>query len=68
MKDKKDSQLKVLKKVFPFIKPYRGYFALTIMLALLSVISALYLPILTGDAVDLIKKLADGGETIGEKR
>ena len=66
MKDKKDSQLKVLKKVFPFIKPYRGYFALTIMLALFSVISALYLPILTGDAVDLIKKLADGGETIGE--
>lgn len=66
MKDKKDSQLKVLKKVFPFIKPYRGYFALTIMLALLSVISALYLPILTGDAVDLIKKLADCGETIGE--
>lgn len=66
MKDKKDSQLKVLKKVFPFIKPYRGYFALTIMLALLSVISALYLPILTGDAVDLIKKLADGGETVGE--
>jgi ATP-binding cassette subfamily B protein len=66
MKDKKDSQLKVLKKVFPFIKPYRALFALTILLALFSVISALYLPILTGDAVDLIKKLADGGEEIGE--
>lgn len=65
MKEKKDSQLKVLKKVFPFIKPYRGFFALTIMLALLSVISALYLPILTGDAVDLIKKLADGEEKVG---
>ena len=64
MKSKKDSQLKVLKKVFPFIKPYRGYFALTILLALFSVISALYLPILTGDAVDLIKKLADGGEKV----
>ena len=64
MKSKKDSQLKVLKKVFPFIKPYRGYFALTILLALFSVISALYLPILTGDAVDLIKKLADGGEMV----
>ena len=37
---------------------------LTVFLALLSVISALYLPILTGNAVDLIKKLADSGEEI----
>lgn len=66
MKKTNESQTKILKKVLPYIKPYRGYFALTIFLALLSVISALYLPILTGDAVDLIKKLADGGENVGE--
>ena len=63
-KSKKESQLKILKKVLPYIKPYRGYFVLTVFLALLSVISALYLPILTGNAVDLIKKLADSGEEI----
>ncbi|MCR5728569.1 MAG: ABC transporter ATP-binding protein/permease [Lachnospiraceae bacterium] len=66
MKKTNESQTRILKKVLPYIKPYRGYFALTIFLALLSVISALYLPILTGDAVDLIKKLADGGENVGE--
>lgn len=60
------SQRATIKKVLPYIKPYRGYFALTILLALLSVISALYLPILTGDAVDLVKKLADGGEYVEE--
>ena len=63
---KNASQIATLKKVLPYIKPYRGFCALTILLALLSVISALYLPILTGDAVDLIKKLADGGEMIGD--
>ncbi|MBO4337407.1 MAG: hypothetical protein J5842_04975, partial [Lachnospiraceae bacterium] len=60
------SQRAIIKKVLPYIKPYRKYFALTILLALLSVISALYLPILTGDAVDLVKKLADGGEYVEE--
>ena len=65
-KEKKNtvSQIAILKKVLPYIKLYRGYFVLTVILALLSVISALYLPILTGSAVDLIKKLADGGEEL----
>ena len=58
------SQMSILKKVIPYIRPYRGFFVLTVFLALLSVISALYLPILTGDAVDLIKLLADGGENV----
>ena len=62
----KGVQLSVLKKVLKYIKPYKGYCALTIGLALVSVFSALFLPILTGNAVDLVKKLADGGEYIGE--
>ena len=63
---KNASQIATLKKVLPYIKPYTGFFILTIVLALLSVISALYLPILTGDAVDLIKYLADGKMPLGE--
>ena len=63
---KTTSQIAIIKKVLPYIKPYRGYFAITIVLALLSVISALYLPILTGEAVDDIKRFADGGEKVGE--
>lgn len=59
MKDKK-TQLQALKKVLPYIKPYRLHLAFTILLALFSVIFALYIPILTGDAVDLITGLFDG--------
>ena len=60
----KGVQLSVLKKVLKYIKPYKGYCAITILLAVFSVLSALFLPILTGDAVDLVKKLADGGEYV----
>ena len=66
MKKLKGVQLSVLKKVLKYIKPYKGYCAITILLAVFSVLSALFLPILTGDAVDLIKKLADGGEYVEE--
>ena len=66
MKKLKGVQLSVLKKVLKYIKPYKGYCAITILLAVFSVLSALFLPILTGDAVDLVKKLADGGEYIDE--
>ena len=59
MKDKR-TQLQALKKVLPYIKPYRLHLAYTILLALLSVIFALYIPILTGDVVDLITGLFDG--------
>ncbi|MCQ2495537.1 MAG: ABC transporter ATP-binding protein/permease [Lachnospiraceae bacterium] len=59
MKDKR-TQLQALKKVLPYIKPYRLHLAYTILLALFSVIFALYIPILTGDAVDLITGLFDG--------
>ena len=66
MKKLKGVQLSVLKKVLKYIKPYKGYCAITILLAVFSVLSALFLPILTGDAVDLVKKLADGGEYVDE--
>ncbi|MBQ6025899.1 MAG: ABC transporter ATP-binding protein [Lachnospiraceae bacterium] len=66
MKKIKGVQLSVLKKVLKYIKPYKGYCAITILLAVFSVLSALFLPILTGDAVDLVKKLADGGEYVEE--
>jgi len=66
MKKLKGVQLSVLKKVLKYIKPYKGYCAITILLAVFSVLSALFLPILTGDAVDLVKKLADGGEYVEE--
>lgn len=66
MKKLKGVQLSVLKKVLKYIKPYKGYCAITILLAVFSVLSALFLPILTGDAVDLVKKLADGGDYVEE--
>ena len=46
----KDTLMKVLK----YIKPYGGLMALTILMALISVALTLYLPILTGRAVDMI--------------
>lgn len=54
MKDKK-KRGKTLKKIIPYLKPYTGLIVLTIVLALFSVVFALYIPILTGDAVDCIK-------------
>ncbi len=57
----KKIQRQTLKKVLPYIKPYRGLVILTILLALFSVMFALYLPILTGDAVDIITDYIGGG-------
>lgn len=56
MKDRqsKDDQKKTLLKVLAYIKPYRVLVLLTILMAAASVALTLYLPILTGDAVDSI--------------
>ena len=49
-----DSQWATLKKVMKYLKKYRIYLICSILLAAVTVISTLYIPILTGDAVDHI--------------
>jgi len=48
------AQTQILKKVLKYIKKYDIYMILSIIAAFVTVISTLYLPILTGDAVDMI--------------
>ena len=43
-----------LKKVLQYIRPYWALVGLSILLAAVTVVGTLYIPILTGDAVDLI--------------
>ena len=54
MKEKSGKQKDTLIKVLKYIKPYGFLMALTIIMAIVSVALTLYLPILTGDAVDLL--------------
>lgn len=54
MKEKSGKQKDTLIKVLKYIKPYGLLMALTIIMAIVSVALTLYLPILTGDAVDLL--------------
>lgn len=54
MKGKTGQQKDTLMKVLKYIKPYGWMMALTILMALISVALTLYLPILTGRAVDMI--------------
>ena len=56
--DKK--QKETLLKVIRYIKPYGLFMALTIIMAVISVALTLYLPILTGDAVDVLARLEFG--------
>ena len=51
---KKVNQKETLLKVLHYIRPYKFLMALTIIMAALSVALTLYLPILTGDAVDTL--------------
>ena len=44
----------VFKRVLSSLKPYRGYVFLSIFLALISVATQLYIPILTGQAIDFM--------------
>ncbi|MCH5253857.1 MAG: ABC transporter ATP-binding protein [Lachnospiraceae bacterium] len=54
MKQTKTSQKGIIKKVLCYIKKYWIYLALSIAAAAVTVAFTLYLPILTGDAIDLI--------------
>lgn len=52
--DKKSGQGKTIKRLLVFLKKYWAYELLSLLFAAVSVLFTLYLPILTGDAVDLI--------------
>lgn len=54
MADKKKLQKPVLKPLMSYARPYIGLFGLSMLFALISVVTTLYAPILIGDAVDLI--------------
>lgn len=62
-KEKKNTKQKeTLIKVLKYIKPYGFLMTLTILMAVISVVLTLYLPILTGDAVDRIAYIFDPSE------
>ena len=65
--DKRTNQAQTLRKVLLYIKKYRYAVVLSIFLAALTVVSTLYVPILTGDAVDLLfgKGLVDMEGIVG---
>lgn len=60
MKNKQDKlkQKQTLMKVLNYIKPHSFWLVLTLVMAVISVALTLYLPILTGNAVDWITGLA----------
>ena len=57
MKEKTVRQKDTLVKVLKYIKPYGALMTLTILMAVVSVALTLYLPILTGDAVDMLLRV-----------
>ncbi len=52
--EKKSSQMDALKKVLNYIRRYWFMVGLSLVLAAVTVVLTLYIPILTGDAVDLL--------------
>jgi ATP-binding cassette subfamily B protein len=52
MTEKKDSQTTILKKLFRYIKKYMFLIILSLLFAAVSSVLALYVPILTGRAID----------------
>ena len=52
--EEKRSQTKTIKKILSYLKKYRFLIALSLILAAVSVALTLYVPILAGDAIDLI--------------
>lgn len=58
---KKINQKETLIKVLRYIKPHSFLMLLTIIMAAVSVVLTLYLPILTGDAVDILTVLVTPG-------
>lgn len=63
-KDKTVNQKETLIKVLRYIKPYSLLVILTIIMAAISVALTLYLPILTGDAVDVLFQLSPEGSIL----
>ena len=61
--EKKQNQLNTLKKILVRIKKYWFYLAVSLLLTVITVAGSLYLPILTGEAIDHIvdKGLVDFG-------
>ncbi|MGN0153387.1 MAG: ABC transporter ATP-binding protein [Lachnospiraceae bacterium] len=55
----KEQQKSTIKRVLAFIRPYRHYVWLSLLFALITVVTTLYAPIITGQAVDFI---VDKGE------
>lgn len=53
-KSSKVNQKQTLLKVLHYIKRYRFYVAASVIFAIITVASTLYIPILTGDAIDFI--------------
>ena len=53
-KEKRQKQKETFKKVLRYIKKYWFYLILSILLAVVTVVLTLYIPILIGDAVDEI--------------
>lgn len=52
--EKQTMQKNTIKRVLSFIKPYRHYVWLSLFFALITVVTTLYAPIVTGDAIDYI--------------
>ena len=46
--------IRILKRILKYIKPYRFFVAASVLFAAVSAILSLFLPVLTGDAVDMI--------------
>lgn len=53
-KKKNENQSETLKKVLRYIKRYRWYLILSLLFAVVTVAATLYIPVLTGEAIDHI--------------
>lgn len=60
------NQKETLIKVLQYIRPYSLLMILTIVMAVISVAFTLYLPILTGNAVDILAGFLTGSATVWE--
>lgn len=63
--EKNEKQKETLIKVLKYMKPYRWLVVLTILMAAASVALTLYLPVLTGNAVDWLTSLISSAEGTG---
>lgn len=51
---KKEKQTQTIVKILKYIRRYWGFLGISILLSTITVVCSLYLPLLTGDALDLI--------------